>query len=128
MAVVQRVPEDRAEANHEPDQHVEQAVDRALQRGARVTERARGAGKPCCETVGADVRHPVPGCALDHERAGENGVSGSVMRRFGLARQDRLVQLKVCRGYERAVGDELVPGLKHDHVVDHDLLDRHGAG
>ena len=50
------------------------------------------------------------------------------MRRLGLARQDRLVQPQVCRGHERAVGDELVPGLKHDDVVDHDLLDRHGAG
>ena len=52
-------------------------------------------------------------------------VADDSRRRFGLARQGRLVQAQVERGKELAVCDHLIARLELRQVPDHDVLDRH---
>ena len=95
VAVIERVAEHRAEDDDQRDERVEQAVDRSLERRARVAERARLAGDPRGEAVLADGRDPVGAGALDDERARPDLVADGAARRLRLAGQDRLVEPQV---------------------------------
>ena len=70
VAVVERVAEDRAEAEHQAHEAVQEPVDRALQRRTRVAEGARLAGEARGEAVDTDGGDLVGAGALDGERAG----------------------------------------------------------
>jgi hypothetical protein len=76
VAVVERVAEDRAETDDEHDQRVQQAVDGALERRARMAERARLSRDLRGEAVGADGGDLVGARALDHERPRAQLVAG----------------------------------------------------
>ena len=75
----------------------------------------------------ADRSDAVGAGPLDHERAGQDRVSGEMTGRLGLAGQHRLIEVKIGRREKRPVRDQLIAGL-HDHdIVDDELLGRQRA-
>ncbi len=114
-----------AEWHHHADEHVQEAVDRPLERRAWVPELARGARDPARVAVlahGGDDERPR---SLGHERAGQDLVALLTGDGTRLAGEDRLVELQPGRLCERPVGDDLVTGSQaHEIALDH-LLHTH---
>ena len=130
VTVIQRVAQQQPEADHQDDQGIQQSVHRALQRRARVTERAGLAGHARCVAVGADRLHLKRARALRHERPRAHLLTDRVRDRLGLAGQDRLVQTQVAGRDQPPVGHQLVAGLDQQDVADDHLADgdqAHGA-
>ena len=126
--MIERIAEHRTENDDQPDQGVEQAVDRPLQRGPGVPKRTRLSGHPRGEATLADRGHAVRAGAFHDERAGKHLLPGYTSDGLGLAGQDGLIEAKVGGRQDRAVGDHLIAGLNDHHVVDHELLEWERTG
>ena len=123
MAVPERVAERKSERDHDRDQDEEQPVQRPLEGRARVAERSGFAGDARRVAVGPDRGDRVGAGALDRERAGADLVAGGVVDKARLAGEDRFVEPKRLRAFERAVGHDLVAGCEADEVAEHELVD-----
>ena len=119
----QRDDQHRSERHHDSEKHVEQPVDRPLERRARMAELTRRSRDALGVAVGSDGGHFERSGSLDHERAGSDLVAVPSVDSLRLAGQDRLVEAKIGAGQEPAVGDDLVSRREEHEVSDDDLRD-----
>ncbi len=120
----ERDDEQDPERHGDRDEHVEQDVQRALQRRVGVAELPRLAGDPLRVASLADRAHDVGARPLDDERARAHLVARGTHDGPRLAREDRLVERERVGLVERAVGDDLVAGRDADEIAFDHLLDR----
>src|SRR5207237_1019016 len=106
----ERDADDDAERDHDPDEDEEEPVDGALERRARVAERARLAGDARRVARGADGGDGVGAYAFDDERARADAFPLRARDRLRLPGQDRLVERQSLALDEHAVGRDLVAG------------------
>ena len=114
-----------AERHHHRDEHVQQAIDRTLERRAGMAELPRGARDPPRVAILAHGGDEERARSLHHERAGQHLLARRPRDGTGFARQDRLVDPQPGRLGEGAVGDDLVARSQADEVALDDLLDAH---
>jgi hypothetical protein len=127
VGMIERVSEQGSKRDDEPDKGVDQSVDRAFERRARMPERARLPGYARGEVVLPDRSHSICAGPFDDESAGQDRVTGHMTGRHGLAGQDRFIEAKIAPRQQRPVRDQLIAWLDHHHIVDDDLLGRQRA-
>ena len=125
MPVVEREAEDGTKADDERHERVQEPVDRALERRAGMAERARLAGDPGGEAVGANGGDDVRAGSLCGERAGTHLLADDARSGLGLAGEHRLVQLQIRGGDDAAIGDHLLARFQQDEVVNDDVGHRY---